>query len=88
MEFKVIIAKGCLKEVKDEEMIPGLIADKYVHVSVFQNDSMEPCCWVGTDDDWELSFTGEDAEYKFMLVLEQEKLSVQYLLSQGFSQYG
>ncbi len=83
----MIIEKTCLKEVKDD-YIPGLIANKYVRVGISQNDQLEPCCWVATDDDWELSFTGGDAEYKFMLILEQEKLSVQYLISQGFSQYG
>lgn len=84
----MIIEKSCMKEFKKDDFVPGLIADKYVHIRVSQNDNLEPCCWVGTDDDWELSFTGEDAEYKFMLILEQEKLSVSYLLSQGFSQYG
>lgn len=81
--------RSCLKEIhEDDYYIPGLIANKYIHVRFFKNDNLEHCCWIGTDDDWELSFTGNNAEYKFMLILEKEKISVSYLLSQGFSQYG
>lgn len=68
--------------------MPGLMDNRYVNVLLLNGDLGQPICCVTTDDDWELSFTGEDAEYKFMLILEEQELTVNFLLKNGFSQYG
>ncbi len=83
----MVIEKNCFKKMPIDE-VPGLISDNFVHVCLLNNDSGQPTCIVCTDDDWELSFTGDDAEYKFMLILEQEILTVSFLLKNQFKQYG
>lgn len=82
----MIIEKSCLKEFSG---IPDfmLINNKYINVSL-NNTDMGPSCHICNDDDWELSFTGQDAEYKFMLVLEDKNLTLSFLIEQGFTQYG
>jgi hypothetical protein len=82
----MIIEKNCLKELYG--ISDGiLIHEKYVHVSLINCDS-GPSCHLGNDDDWEMSFAGQDAEYKFMLILEEKNLTVSFLIEQGFTQYG
>ena len=83
----MIIEKNCLKEFSG---LPEfmLISKKYINVSLSNADDGEPICVIRNDDDWELSFSGQDAEYKFMLILEEQVLSTQFLLKHGFTQYG
>ncbi len=82
-----IIEKSCFKRMLDDA-VPGLIGNCFIHVWLLNNDEDVPVCVVCTDDDWELSVTGEDAEYKFNLILESDILTVDFLLKNGFTQYG
>lgn len=82
----MIIEKNCLKELFG---VPDgiLIHNKYVHVSLVNSDN-GPSCHLSNDDDWEICFTGQDAEYKFMLILGENNLTISFLIEQGFTQYG
>lgn len=82
----MIIEKSCLKEFPE---LPGgmLVDQKYVHVSLLNASDGQPLCILSNDDDWELSFSGEDAEYKFMLLLEEKVISYDFLAKHGFKQY-
>jgi hypothetical protein len=51
-------------------------------------DGGELCCHLSGSDDWELSYTGQEAEDKFNALLSLEEVSWGDFERLGFTQYG
>ena len=49
--------------------------NRYIRLSLFFYDSGELCCGLTGQDDWEVSYTGPDAELKFNALLELDEVS-------------
>ena len=53
------------------------------------SDNGIPMCWLGGEDDWELSYTGTDAVDKFNALTDVSgDVEFKYILQLGFTQYG
>lgn len=68
-----MIKLTCLKEVSDD-WYPN-IDGKYVSVSLYKLPGDTPLVCVWGDDDCGREYIGEDAEYKFHRLLEEDVLS-------------
>ena len=73
-----MIEKFCLKKLEGQ----------VVNMSLIYTDNHEKRVILSTDDDWEASYTGENAEYIFMLLLEEPELDLQKVTRLGLTQYG
>lgn len=81
--------KHCYIRVPDEDAGWWLIDDHYIEVMLITNDAGELMCHLGGSDDWELSYTGPDAEDKFNALLDMSgEINHKHLIQLGFSQYG
>jgi hypothetical protein len=66
-----------------------LYDNRYISVLLSENDLGCPMCYLGGCDDWELSYTAQDAEDKFNALLEiSGEVSFEQILALGFTQYG
>lgn len=62
---------------------------RYVEVMLCKDDEGDLMCHLSGVDDWELSFTGPEAESKFNALLDVTgEVTYEYLLQLGFTQYG
>ena len=62
---------------------------RYIEVWLMNNDDGELMCGLNGCDDWELSYTGADAETKLdALLAVPDEVSYEYVLELGFTQYG
>ena len=73
-----MIEKYCLKKLEGQ----------VVNMRLIYTDKHEKRVILSTDDDWEVSYTGDDAEYIFMLLLEEPELDLQKVTRLGLTQYG
>ena len=73
-----MIEKFCLKKLEGQ----------VVNMRLIYTDYHEKRVILSTDDDWEVSYTGENAEYIFMLLLEEPELDLQKVTRLGLTQYG
>ena len=73
-----MIEKFCLKKLEGQ----------VVNMRLIHTDKHEKRVILSTDDDWEVSYTGDDAEYIFMLLLEEPELDLQKVTRLGLTQYG
>jgi hypothetical protein len=73
--------------VRFYEGLHVLYDDRYIRVSLF-TDGGELCCHLSGQDDWELSYTGPEAEDKFNALLSLEEVSWYDFERLGFTQYG
>ena len=63
--------------------------NRYIEVFLMANDEGELVCFMCGSDDWELSYTGPDAEEKFnMLLAVSGEVTWNYIIELGFTQYG
>jgi hypothetical protein len=66
-----------------------LYNDRFAEVMLVPNDLGVPMCHLSGPDDWELSYTGPDAEDKFNALLDVSgEVTYDYILQLGFYQYG
>ena len=66
-----------------------LFDNRYIEVFLLKDDEGEPICALGGCDDWELSYSGPDAEDKFnALLYVSGEVSWEYIIQLGFKQYG
>ena len=62
---------------------------RYIRVSVFTfTDGGERCCHLSGQGNWELSYTGFQADEKFEELLTLEEVSWYTFERMGFTQYG
>ena len=73
-----MIEKYCLKKLEGQ----------VVNMRLIYTVNHEKRVILSTDDDWETSYTGDDAEYIFMLLLEEPELDPQKVTRLGLTQYG
>lgn len=78
----MVIEKHFLKHISETGLEDTLFNISLVNIGIDYR------CVIYNLDDWELSYTGEDAEYKFMLLLEDTDLRLGDILKLGFKQYG
>lgn len=79
--------KHCYIKLADYYSI--LHYDRFVEVMLCENDDGTLICHLSGTDDWELSYTGEDAEDKFNQLLDVSgDVPYAYILQLGFTQYG
>ncbi len=79
--------KHCFIKVEGE--FHYLHDNRYIEVLLCENDDGTPICHLSGCDDWELIFTGTDAEEKFNALLDVSgEVPYSYILQLGFTQYG
>ena len=62
---------------------------RYIRVSLFTfTDGGERCCHLSGQGNWELSYTGPEADEKFEELLTLEEVSWFTFERMGFTQYG
>ena len=63
--------------------------NRYIDVMLCENEDGVLMCHLSGIDDWELSFTGPEAEAKFNALLDVSgEVPYDYILQLGFTQYG
>jgi hypothetical protein len=66
-----------------------LYNERFIEVMLCEDDEGDLMCHLSGPDDWELSYTGADAELKFNALLDVSgDVSYNYILQLGFTQYG
>lgn len=79
--------KHCYIRMSDEWYI--YIDNRYLEVTLCENDDGVLMCHVAGNDDVEVSYTGPDAEDKFNALLDVSgSVDFGYLLQLGLKQYG
>ena len=62
---------------------------RYIEVMLCEDDEGTMMCHLSGVDDWELSFSGPDAEAKFDALLDVTgDVTIIYILELGFTQHG
>lgn len=75
--------------IRLDEGFPTLCNNRFMEVILCATDEGIPMCYLAGLDDFELSYTGIDAEEKFEALLDVSgDVSFKYLLQLGFTQYG
>lgn len=65
------------------------IDERYLRLSLSLDDSGDLMCHLGSNDDWELSYTGPDAADKCNALLDvEDEVDIDYVYSLGLTQYG
>jgi hypothetical protein len=63
--------------------------NRYIGVFLCENSDGKLMCGLNGRNNWELSYTGPDAEDKFNALLDVcDEVSYDYILQLGFTQYG
>jgi hypothetical protein len=65
-----------------------LYDDRYIRVALFITDGGERCCHLSGPANWEISYTGPEAEDKFEELLTLDEVTWDDLKRLGFTQYG
>ena len=75
--------------IRLDEDLHVLHDNRYIEVMLCEDDEGDLMCHLSGCDDWELSYTGPEAEGKFNALLDVSgDVSYAYILQLGFTQYG
>ena len=63
--------------------------NRYIQMSLINDCDGKLCCILTGQDDWEVSYTGPDADLKFNALLElYDEVNLDQIIQLGFTQYG